>query len=42
LLRPNRGKKLSCHDLARDLAGSMGGPRDIATNPKYMQDFGND
>lgn len=33
--------KPSCYDLARDLAGSIKGlPRDIATNPKYMEGFG--
>jgi predicted transcriptional regulator len=31
----------SCHDLARDLAGSIKGlPRDLTTNPKYMEGFG--
>jgi hypothetical protein len=30
----------SCLDLARDLAGCLNGPRDIATNPKYLEDFG--
>ena len=40
LLKPKRGRKLSCYDLARDLAGSMRGPRDVATNRKYMEDFG--
>lgn len=35
------GKKPSCYDLARDLAGSLKGlPKDIATNPKYMEGFG--
>ena len=34
-------KKLSCYDLARDLAGSIKGlPKDIATNPKYLEGFG--
>jgi len=34
-------KKPSCYDLARDLAGSLQGlPKDIATNPKYLQGFG--
>ena len=33
--------KPSCYDLARDLAGSIKGlPKDIATNPKYMEGFG--
>ncbi len=32
---------VSCYDLTRDLAGSLKGlPRDLATNPKYMEDFG--
>jgi predicted transcriptional regulator len=31
----------SCFDLARDLAGKVKGlPRDLATNPKYMEGFG--
>jgi hypothetical protein len=41
-LAPARGKKKpSCYDLARDLAGSLKGlPKDIATNPKYLEGFG--
>ena len=32
---------VSCYDLARDLAGTIGGlPRDLADNPKYMEGFG--
>lgn len=35
------GKKASCYDLARDLAGSIKGlPKDLATNPKHMDGFG--
>lgn len=35
------GGKATCHDLARDLAGSLKGlPRDLATNPKHMEGFG--
>jgi hypothetical protein len=31
----------SCYDLARDLAGSVKGlPKDLASNPKYMEGFG--
>jgi predicted DNA-binding protein len=31
----------SCYDLARDLAGSIKKlPKDLATNPKYMEGFG--
>lgn len=38
--RPARGKP-TCYDLASDLAGSLKGlPRDLASNPKYMDGFG--
>ena len=31
----------SCFDLARDLAGSVKGlPKDLATNPAYLDDLG--
>jgi len=31
----------SCYDLAHDLAGKLKGlPKDLADNPKYMEDFG--
>ena len=30
----------SCLDLAGDLAGCLSGPADIATNPAYLDDFG--
>lgn len=33
-------KDVSCHDLASDLAGSLSGPKDLATNPKYLKGFG--
>ena len=41
-LRPRaRGRRGSCFDLARDLAGSVTGlPRDLANNPKFMEGFG--
>jgi hypothetical protein len=41
-LRPRvRGRRSSCFDLARDLAGSLTGlPRELAHNPKYMEGFG--
>lgn len=32
--------KLSCHELAKDLAGSLRGPRDLATNPRHLKGFG--
>ncbi|MGL5016582.1 MAG: CopG family transcriptional regulator [Luteolibacter sp.] len=35
------GDKMNCYDLASDLAGSVKGlPRDLATNPNYMEGFG--
>ena len=38
--RSRRGAS-SCYDLARDLAGTVRGlPRDLASNPKYMEGFG--
>ena len=33
-------KPVSCLDLAGDLAGCLSGPKDLATNPKYMKGFG--
>ena len=40
LHRSGRGAA-SCYDLARDLAGTLKGlPRDLASNPKYMEGFG--
>lgn len=36
-----RGTKAgSFADLARDLAGSVDGPPDLSTNPKYLKGFG--
>jgi hypothetical protein len=32
--------KPSCHDLLEDLCGSVKGPRDLSTNPKYLEGFG--
>lgn len=41
LAATSRGGKATCFDLARDLAGSLKGlPRDLATNPKYLDGFG--
>lgn len=38
--RPSEGEA-TCYDLARDLAGSVKGlPHDLATHPKYLEDFG--
>jgi hypothetical protein len=33
-------KRISCLDLAADLAGCFEGPADLATNKKYMQGYG--
>lgn len=36
-----RGKKRHrAFDLVGNLRGSLNGPADLLTNPKYMQDFG--
>lgn len=41
LRRRPRRSAASCYDLARDLAGTIKGlPRDLASNPKYMEGFG--
>jgi len=40
LLGPSADRPVSCLDLAGDLAGCLDGPRDIATNAKYLEDFG--
>ena len=38
--RPHDGEA-TCFDLAHDLAGSVKGlPRDLVTNPKYFDGFG--
>jgi predicted DNA-binding protein len=34
------GRKMSVAELAADLIGSIEGPPDLATNPKYMRGFG--
>jgi predicted transcriptional regulator len=34
------GRQLSIAELAADLVGSIEGPADLATNPKYMRGFG--
>jgi len=37
---PKNGARVSCLDLASDLAGSIDGPADLATNSKYMRGYG--
>ena len=40
-LRRSARRAASCYDLARDLAGTVKGlPRDLASNPKNMEGFG--
>ena len=34
------GTPPSFHDLAQDKCGCMRGPRDLATNPRYLEGFG--
>lgn len=41
LAAQSAGGEATCYDLSRDLAGSLKGlPRDLATNPKHLEDFG--
>jgi predicted DNA-binding protein len=41
LEQPEMTAGASCYDLARDLAGSSKKrPRDLATNPRHMENFG--
>jgi hypothetical protein len=39
--QPAINKKLSAHDLLKEWCGIIkDGPEDLATNPKYLDDFG--
>lgn len=41
LRKPSQAGAVSCYDMARDLAGTVKGlPKDLATDPKYMEGFG--
>lgn len=41
LKQQRNGKKpLSLHDRMKDFCGIIKGPRDLSTNPKYMEGFG--
>lgn len=41
LLKQRNGKRpLSLHDRMKDLCGMISGPRDLSTNPKYLEGFG--
>ncbi len=35
-------KNQSALDLIRDLVGTVDGPADLSTNPKYLEDLGED
>ena len=36
----DKRKPVRAIDLVRDLVGSVDGPSDLSTNPKYMEGFG--
>ena len=39
--RVRRSRKgLTAYDAAKDLQGVIKGPKDLLTNPRYMEDFG--
>jgi len=40
LSHKSKGRTGSCLDLARDLAGSVQGPRDLSTNPEHLDGYG--
>ena len=41
LAAPRSKGKRTCYDMAQDLVGSVKGlPRDLAINPKHLEDFG--
>jgi hypothetical protein len=40
LARESIASRGSCLDLARDLVGIVEGPRDLATSPKHLEDYG--
>ena len=37
---PKNHGEMSCADLAGDVVGSIKGPTDLATNPKYLRGYG--
>lgn len=41
LLRQRNGARpLSVHDRMKEVCGIIKGPRDLSTNPKYLEGFG--
>ena len=39
-LTSNHSQTLSCFDVMKEYIGSFEGPEDLATNPKYMEGYG--
>lgn len=40
LKRSRTAQALTAYDLAKSVCGTLRGPSDLATNPKYMEGFG--
>ena len=41
LVRQQQGRKpLSLHDRIKNVCGAINGPRDLSTNPKHVEGFG--
>ncbi|MGQ9650458.1 MAG: ribbon-helix-helix protein, CopG family [Phycisphaerae bacterium] len=40
LKRRRKAAALTAYDLAKSVCGTLRGPSDLATNPKYMEGFG--
>ena len=41
LVRASNGRrKVSLHDRMKDVCGIIKGPRDLSTNPKHLEGFG--
>ena len=40
--RKGSTQKAAVLERAQDLCGSVEGPEDLSTNPKYMEDYGKD
>lgn len=38
--RGRSGRSVSAYDVAKRLCGSLHGPADLSTNPKYMEGYG--
>jgi len=40
LKRSRKAATLTAYDLAKSVCGTLHGPSDLATNPRYMEGFG--